>query len=144
METDLLGLSMVRKSKSADSSPERLSPPLVPRSPSMPWEPLALPLFVNFYTTFAGTGKYQGLMSFVPGLYSQSSPDSCLHLAISAAADANAVRKLTDTRAMYQARAKYLAALNAAQRAIQDPVDALRDSTLCCLFMLTIFEVRGW
>lgn len=107
----------------------------------MPWEQLAVPLFFNLFTTSAIVANDQSFLHILPQLFGQSDPDSSLHRAVSAAADANAVRKLTDDKATLRARRKHLMALEAVQKAIQDPVDAFKDSTLCSLFVLTLFEV---
>ena len=129
-------------SSSSSSSSNGSSPiPFVPRSPISPWEELALPLFFNLFT--AGDAyKYQGFMPHLPAVYNRSSSTSCLHLAVSAAVEANAVRKLTGDDAMTQARRKYSLALGAVQRALEDPADAVEDATLFSLMILTLFEVR--
>jgi hypothetical protein len=116
----------------------------VPRSPTSPWKPLALPLFFNLFTAGEGMYQYQGFMPYLPTLYNQSGPTSCLHLSISAAAEANAVRKLTGDDALMAARRKYAFALAAVQRALEDPVEGVQDATLTSLFILTLFEVGGW
>lgn len=108
-----------------------------------PWTHLALPLFINLFTTSPGRDSKQGLLTFLPKLYQKSPPDSPLHLAVSAATDANAVRKLTDLEAIFQARRTHVKALVAVQKAIDDPQTATKDTTLCSLFILTLFEVSG-
>ncbi|EXJ79062.1 hypothetical protein A1O3_08563 [Capronia epimyces CBS 606.96] len=135
--------SLVRQSRTLKSSPDYQFqfPRLIPPAPSTQWESLVLPLFFNLFSSSPGFTKYDGLMSFLPRAYTQSSPGSCLHAAVAAAADANAFRKLTGSRALLQARHKHLIALSAVQRAIQDPVEAVQDSTLCSLYVLTLYEV---
>ena len=112
--------------------------PIVP-----PWTQLALPLFINLFTTTSVQDPKQGLLTFLPRLYANSTPGSPLHLAVSAATDANAVRKLTDLEALHQARRTHVKALVAVQKAIEDPREATKDTTLCSLFILTLFEVSG-
>lgn len=111
---------------------------LVPKSP---WETLALPFFIHLFSAASTSLRSEGLLSCIPDLYRQSDPYSPLHLAVSAAADANAAGKLTDQTAIIQARHKHLRALDTIQIALQDHNQALQDTTLCSMFVLTIFEV---
>lgn len=142
-ETQALSLSRQSTRSGPRSDSSASSDSLVPRSPSTPWESLALPLFFNLFTAPNLTSlDSQGLMMFIPMLYSQAAPESCLHLALSAASDANAADKLTDKTVMVRARHKHVAALAALQRAIRDPISARDDATLCALLVLTLFEVR--
>ncbi|KEF51366.1 uncharacterized protein A1O9_12515 [Exophiala aquamarina CBS 119918] len=106
----------------------------------LPWAHLALPLFINLYSTSSVQDPKQGLLTFLPSLYANSNPGSPLHLAVSAATDANAVRKLTDLEAIHQARRTHVKALVAVQKAIEDPQEVTKDTTLCSLFILTLFE----
>jgi hypothetical protein len=125
-----------------ESSSGYLEPPIF-QPLLQPWTQLALPLFINLFTTSPGRDSKQGLLTFLPKLYQKSEPDSPLRLAVSAATDANAVRKLTDLDAILQARRTHVKALVAVQKAIEDPQRATKDTTLCSLFILTLFEVSG-
>lgn len=106
-----------------------------------PWTHLALPLFINLFTTSLGRDPKQGFLTFLPRLYHSSTPNSALHLAVSAATGANAIRKLTDPDDILHARRSHVQALAAVQKAIEDPKTATKDTTLCSLFILTLFEV---
>jgi hypothetical protein len=127
-----------------ESSDESFDMPLF-QPLQQPWTHLALPLFINLFTTSLGRDSKQGLLTFLPRLYRTSTADSPLQLAVSAATDANAVRKLTDHEAIFQARRSHIQALVAVQKAIENPKTATHDTTLCSLFILTLFEVsRFW
>lgn len=126
--------------RARESSDESLDTPIF-QPLQQPWTHLALPLFINLFTTSLGRDSKQGLLTFLPRLYRDSTPDSPLQLAVSAAKDANAVRKLTDHEAIFQARRSHVQALVAVQKAIEDPNTATKDTTLCSLFILTLFEV---
>ena len=120
--------------------PRKSNLPL-PRSIDIPWELQALPLYFSLYDISSGSrGDYSNI-GYMQRLFCSSSPCSALHLATSAAADANALYKLTDSRAIIHARQTYVQALTAVQQALNDPVLALEDSTLCALQALTLFEV---
>ncbi|KAK5050784.1 hypothetical protein LTR84_003343 [Exophiala bonariae] len=125
--------------RTRESSSETIDMPFF-QPLQQPWTHLALPLFINLFTTSLGRDSKQGLLTFLPRLYRGSTSDSPLQLAVSAATDANAVRKLTDHEAIFQARRSHVQALVAVQKAIENPKTATNDTTLCSLFILTLFE----
>lgn len=138
---DLALVLLQRHTKSPSNSSARPSPSPSLQTLASPWDELSIPLFLNLFASSSSTSQGQSILSFLPKLVQHSSSDSALLLAVHAAADANAAGKLTDQKAIYQARRKHLLALDAVQRALQDPESALQDATLCSLFVLTLFEV---
>ena len=141
-DTQELALVLIQRATKSPSNPSaKPSPSPTLQTLSSPWDELAIPLFINLFASSSSSSHGQSILSFLPNLIRQSSPDSALLLAVHAAADANASGKLTDHKAIYQARRKHLLALDAVQRALQDPQSASQDDTLCSLFILTLFEV---
>lgn len=111
----------------------------ITRTPSPSLEDLAVPLFFDSFTT--SESPHSGMMTFLPQMYAHSDQDSCLRLAIDANAHATATRQLRVFDNMPLARTKHVAALTAVRNALSQDTSAAQDSTLCCLYLLTLFEV---
>lgn len=79
---------------------------------------------------------------FLPGLYSSSDAGACLKDAVYAAAFANQANQLDMEWIAIEANAAYGHALASLTRVLQDPVEALKDTTLATPFVVGLYEVR--
>ena len=79
---------------------------------------------------------------FLPGLYSSSDASACLKDAIHAAAFVNQANHLGLEWMAIEANTAYGLALASLTRALQDPVERLKDTTLATPFVIGLYEVR--
>ena len=79
---------------------------------------------------------------FLPGLYGTSDAGACLKDAIYAAAFANQANRLGLEWIATEANTAYGHALASLAKVLQDPVEALKDTTLATTFVMALYEVR--
>ena len=79
---------------------------------------------------------------FLPGLYGTSDADACLKDAIYAAAFANQANHLGLEWIATEANKAYGHALVSLTKVLQDPAEALKDTTLATPFVMSLYEVR--
>ena len=119
-----------------------------PRSPGvgsalqLPLEIRSVCFFMHQYTLPTSQLEPHGWMAFMPHLYSQATDDSCLRLAVTATAYANAARQWCIPDQLDNARQYYGKTLWALKAALRDPGKVIEDATLGCIIALTVFEVR--
>ena len=80
---------------------------------------------------------------FLPGLYGTSDADACLKDAIYAAAFANQANQLDLQWIAIEANKAYGHALASLTKVLQDPAEALKDTTLATTFAMSLYEVRS-
>lgn len=79
---------------------------------------------------------------FLPGLYATSDADACLKDAVYAAALANQANQLGLEWIAAEANTAYGHALASLTKVLQDPVEALKNTTLATPFVMSLYEVR--
>ena len=98
----------------------------------------------RFFTDYVlGSDAVPNTTIFLPGLYSSSEAGACLKDAIHAAAFMNQANQLGLEWIAIEANVAYGHALASLMRALQDPVEALKDTTLAAPFVLGLYEVRS-
>lgn len=78
----------------------------------------------------------------LPGLYNSSDAGACLKDGLHAAAFVNQANHLGLEWLAIEANAAYGHALASLTRVLQDPVEALKDTTLATAFVIGLYEVR--
>ncbi len=78
----------------------------------------------------------------LPGLYGTSDAGACLKDALYAAAFGNEANQLGLKWMAIEAKAAYGRALASLSRVLQDPVEALKDTTLATPFVIGLYKVR--
>lgn len=138
------GKSLSRK------SPERNSPVRSATS-SMPSSPAAPPTqsidertahhFVSNYVLIPPQGTQRGYFEFVIPLIKARNPSPHFKLAFEACALAYFSNRMKDTEHLEKAAIlKYVKALAATGRAIQDPFESRQDGTIAAVLLLSLFE----
>lgn len=79
---------------------------------------------------------------FLPALYGDSDAAACLNDAVHAAALVNRANQLGLEWMASEAKAAYGRALASLAGVLQDPVEALKDTTLATPFVIGLYEVR--
>ena len=79
---------------------------------------------------------------FLPGLYGTSDAGACLKDVIYAVAFANQANRLGLAWIATEANTAYGHALASLAKVLQDPVEALKDTTLATTFVMSLYEVR--
>ena len=80
---------------------------------------------------------------FLPGLYSSLDAGACFEDALCAAAFVNQANHLGLEWMAIEAKAAYGRALASLLRVLQNPVEALKDTTLAAAFVVGLYEVRN-
>ena len=83
-----------------------------------------------------------GWYPLIPKFYQESGPEGCLKWAVDAASMFLYANRTGEDHLLIQARTLYSSALNAINITISDPVERLRDETLCAILILNIIDVR--
>lgn len=82
-----------------------------------------------------------GWFALIPKLYEASGPGECLKRAVDAASMFLYANRTGKVQLSLQARHLYSFALSATTTAISDPMERLRDETLCAILILSITDV---
>jgi hypothetical protein len=99
----------------------------------------SLSLFFHQYVA-EGHDQIPGMNEFLPHFYQQSQPHSCLKYCVAATAYASLANQSKSKAVGLKAWESYGTALSSVNAALADPVESLKDETLCALFILGIFE----
>jgi len=81
-----------------------------------------------------------GFLHFLPELAKESSADSCLATTLTAISYASFAHQRHHSSLVARSRLSYGHALRAVNRALQDPAEAIKDSTLTSILMLQMYE----
>jgi len=133
-------------SKPVDPSAIRYIADSLPLQISDDWKLCSVSIVLHQFSApicDSGNSRYFGYLDFLPDLYSERANSSCLSLAT------NAVAKtyISNTRNVMlsgndQIRT-YSQALKALQRALDDLSERSKDSTIICVWLLSMFEVNN-
>ncbi|KAF2152681.1 hypothetical protein K461DRAFT_268587 [Myriangium duriaei CBS 260.36] len=109
--------------------------------PTPAWEDWSISSFLHDWTLpESTTGFGIGFQEFLPDLYSKSSPDVDLSLAVRAASYASFANQHSSPQMMAKARTSYGKALTALNLSLRRPLDAVKDTTIATIILLQIFE----
>ena len=98
----------------------------------------------RFFTDYVlGSDAVPNTMTFLPELYINSNTGGCLKDAVHAAAFVNQANQLGLEWIAIEANVAYGHAIASLMRVLQDPVEALKDTTLATPFVLALYEVRS-
>ena len=106
------------------------------------FEQLSIFQFFDQLSMSTPEGKAVGWLYFLPQLYQDASAESCLIWTIKAAAYFLFENHFHTSQLLIKARECYGMALRSTNAAIQDPVEKLKDETLCTILLLNILDVR--
>lgn len=96
--------------------------------------------FHQYFAPGDADGDIPGWNDHLHIFYQQAQPDTCLKHSVAAAAYAslaNQAKSLVVSRKAWEAYGTALSSVNAA---LADPVEALKDETLCAIFILSMFD----
>ena len=101
----------------------------------------SLSLFFHQYVAPGDTnGEIPGSNDFFPIFYQQAQPNSCLKHCVAATAYASLANQSQSLAVSRKAWEAYGTALSSVNAALADPAEALKDETLCAIFILGMFE----
>jgi hypothetical protein len=101
----------------------------------------ALSLFFHQYVAHGDAdGEIPGFNDTFPVFYQQALPNSCMKHCVAAAAYASLANQSQSLAVSRKAWEAYGTALSSVNAALADPVGALKDETLCAIFILGMFE----
>lgn len=111
------------------------------QSPTPAWEDWSVTSFLHDWTIpDTVSGFNVGFLEFLPGLYTQSTPDLDFSLAVKAASFASFANQYNSPVMLKRARTTYGQALSALNASLRSPTDSIKDSTLATIVLLQIFE----
>ncbi|GAM85589.1 hypothetical protein ANO11243_035960 [Dothideomycetidae sp. 11243] len=109
--------------------------------PTPAWEDWSISAFLHDWTiSDSVSGFGVGFLEFLPDLYSNTSPNVDLSLALRAAALASFANQYSSPQMMAKARNAYGRSLTALNTSLRKPDDAVKDTTIATIILLQIFE----
>jgi hypothetical protein len=115
-----------------------LSPPVGPSNSNS----RAVSLVLNLFSVAVPGSKSYGLFHFLPSLYREATPNSCLCLATTAVARAYEDNLAAESSVRCnKATNAYVKALSATNVAIRDAAECGKDSTIMAIWLLGVHQV---